>query len=108
MTSWLALHSRTDYTPGVVSHPPELCGKGAVMRRMLADGRAAWLVVGLVAGLGVSSFWPHEAAYATTDRSTQFAMCSGPVGGFVGLTNPIDGVFTLDFLTGDLKWAVLN
>jgi hypothetical protein len=78
------------------------------MRGRFSDSRTAWLAAGLVLGLGVSYFWPHEPAYANTDRSSQFAMCTGPVGGFIGLTNPIDGVFTLDFLTGDLKGAVLN
>ena len=77
------------------------------MRARMSE-RLVLLAVGLVAGLAIASFWPHEPAYANTDRTQQFAMCTGPVGGFVGLTNPIDGVFTLDFLTGDLKGAVVS
>lgn len=78
------------------------------MRARMSESRLAWLTVGLVAGMAVAYFWPHEPAYANTDRTQQFAICTGPVGGFVGLTNPIDGVFTLDFLTGDLKGAVIS
>ena len=74
----------------------------------ISDNRSRWLVLGLVAGLGISYFWPHEPTYAATDRAAQFAITTCPVGGLVGISAAFDGIFTLDFLTGDLKGAVLN
>jgi hypothetical protein len=80
------------------------------MRPSLSESRVWWLAAGLVAGIGVAYFWPHEPAYATTaDRDAQFAMCTVPVGtSAAGINDPMDGVFVLDFLTGQLKGAVLN
>jgi len=75
------------------------------MREKLNDARLLWLAVGLVGGLCISYFWPHETALAATaDRSDQFAMAS--VG--VNLIDPIEGVFVLDFPTNSLRGAVLN
>jgi hypothetical protein len=80
------------------------------MRASISDSRVVWLVGGLLAGLGVAYFWPHEPAYATTaDRDANFAMITIPVGtSAAGINDPMDGVFILDFLTGQLKGAVLN
>lgn len=80
------------------------------MRHSGTDSRLVWLVAGLLGGLGVAYFWPHEPAYATTaDRDANFAMITIPVGtSAAGITDPMDGVFILDFLTGQLKGAVLN
>lgn len=72
--------------------------------------RVAWLAAGVVGGLAVAYFWPHEPAFATNaDRDGQFAMVTVPVGtSAAGISDPMDGVFVLDFLTGQLKGAVLN
>ena len=80
------------------------------MRNSLSNNRAAWLVAGLIAGLGVAYFWPHEPAYASTaDRDGSFALITVPVGtNAAGFNDPMEGVFILDFLTGQLKGAVLN
>lgn len=80
------------------------------MRNSMSKNRVAWLAAGLFAGLAIAYFSPHEPTYATTvDRDEQFAMITVPVGAFVaGLNDPIDGIFVLDFLTGQLKGAVLN
>jgi hypothetical protein len=80
------------------------------MRASVTDSRVVWLVGGLMAGLGVAYFWPHEPAYATTaDRDSNFALITIPVGtSAAGITDAMDGVFILDFLTGQLKGAVLN
>ena len=68
-----------------------------------------WMMLGLVGGLSLAYLWPHEPVQASaSDRSTQFAICTGPAGGVAGLTDQLDGVFTLDFLTSDLRGAVLN
>lgn len=67
--------------------------------------RTFWMVAGLVLGVLVSQFWTFELAQATaTDRSDQFAICVGPA----TIAEPSDAIYTLDFLTGDLKGAVLN
>lgn len=67
--------------------------------------RMLWLAVGLAAGLAVAYVWPHEPALANaTDRSDNYALTTAQA----ALIDPIEGIFTLDFLTGDLKGAVLN
>lgn len=76
------------------------------------------LACGLVAGLCISAFWPHEPARAvTTDRNDKFALVTVPVtagvtGGVAGVPGPgalpLEGVFVLDFLTGRLQGGVLN
>lgn len=80
------------------------------MRSTLESNRVAWLACGLIAGLTIAYVCPHEPAYATTaDRDTQFMMVTCPVGNAAaGILDPMDGVFILDFLTGQLKGAVLN
>jgi hypothetical protein len=76
----------------------------------MTSSRAAWVAGGLIAGLAIAYLCPHEPTYATTaDRDSQFMMVTVPVGNkAVGLDDPIDGVFILDFLTGQLKGAVMN
>ena len=78
--------------------------------RNTESNRVAWLACGLIAGLAIAYFCPHEATYATTaDRDDQFMMVTCPVGNAAaGIIDPMDGVFILDFLTGQLKGAVLN
>jgi hypothetical protein len=74
------------------------------------SNRVAWLACGLIAGLVVAYVCPHEPVQATTaDRDSQFMMVTCPVGNAAaGILDPMDGVFILDFLTGQLKGAVLN
>ena len=75
------------------------------MTRSLSDSRVVWLVVGLMAGLGIATFWPHEPALASaTDRTAQFSMATASVNPIT----PLEGVFVLDFLTGTIRGAVLN
>jgi hypothetical protein len=80
------------------------------MQNVMAPNRMAWLGCGLVAGLAIAYFWPHEPVYATTaDRDTQFSMVTCPVGvSAAGINDPMDCVFILDFLTGQLKGAAIN
>ena len=64
-----------------------------------------WLTVGLLAGLGIANFWPHEQAHAiAVDRNNKFAVATCPV----NFTNTVEAVFVLDFLTGQLQGRVLN
>jgi hypothetical protein len=80
------------------------------MLRTMTSGRAAWLAAGLLAGLAVAYLCPHQPTYAnTTDRESQFMMITVPVGNqAAGFNDPLDAVFILDFLTGQLKGAVMN
>ncbi|MEX2288209.1 MAG: hypothetical protein WD648_14030 [Planctomycetaceae bacterium] len=73
------------------------------MEKRITDFRTTWLVLGVLAGLCLSYFWPHEPALAaTTDRSDKFALATSPV------TGVLEGVFILDFLTGRLQGHVLS
>ena len=74
------------------------------------DNRKMWLAIGLIGGLCVAYVWPHERALAaTSDRSSQFALITVHVGQQgAGLQDPLEGIFVLDFLTGQLKGAVLS
>ena len=80
------------------------------MRSTIESNRVAWLAGGLIAGLAIAYVCPHEPAHAATaDRDSQFMMVTCPVGNAAaGILDPMDGVFILDFLTGQLKGAVLN
>ncbi|MDB5392399.1 MAG: hypothetical protein JWM11_8045 [Planctomycetaceae bacterium] len=69
------------------------------------DKRMVWMLLGLVAGLGIATLWPHEQVKASaTDRDAQFAMstCS------ISAIGNQEAIFVLDFLTGSLKGAILG
>ena len=71
----------------------------------MRDHRMVWLAVGVIAGMAIASYWPHEPARAAaTDRNTKFALATTPV----SILDTVEGVFVLDFLTGRLTGAVLN
>lgn len=73
------------------------------MWRALQFNRFAWLMTGLVGGLVICFFWPQTPLHAVaTDRSDTFAIATGPV------DNEIEAIYFLDFLTGDLRAAVLG
>ena len=78
------------------------------MNRPNRESRMLWLVTGVLAGLCISFFWPHEPVRATTgDRDDKFAMLTVPVGLAISGAE-VEGVFVLDFLTGTLAGGVLN
>ncbi len=69
--------------------------------------RQAWLVLGLacglVIGLNAAGLWPTIPVHATaTHGQDGFAIATGPLSG------EIEAVYVLDYLTGDLKAAVIN
>lgn len=73
-----------------------------------SDSRMVWLIAGVLAGMALSYFWPHEPIFAeSTDRNAKFAMATASVASFAGLGD-LEGVFLLDFYTGRLQGAVLN
>ena len=62
-----------------------------------------WMAIGLVAGVSIGGFCPHSPLHATaTDRYETFAMATGFV------DDGIEAIYFLDFLTGDLRAAVLS
>ncbi|MCC6421754.1 MAG: hypothetical protein IT429_26350 [Gemmataceae bacterium] len=63
----------------------------------------AWLILGLAAGLVWGGVWPDTPLHAvSTDRGDTFAIATGPVDG------DLEAIYFLDFLSGDLKAAVMN
>ncbi|MBS0209431.1 MAG: hypothetical protein JSS27_10780 [Planctomycetes bacterium] len=73
-----------------------------MIRRMLFS-RVTWVIAGIAIGLGVSALIPQQTVQATaTDRGENFAIATGSCDGTT------DAIFTLDFLTGDLRGAVIH
>lgn len=73
------------------------------MQTRTGESRLLWLTVGLLAGLSISYFWPHEpVAAASNDRNDKFGIMTTPV------AIDAEGVFVLDYLTGRMTGAVLN
>ncbi len=63
------------------------------------------MTMGLIAGLAIAFVWPHEHAAAVVgDRNDKFAVVTAAV----DATAFVEGVFVLDFLTGQLRGSVLN
>ena len=62
-----------------------------------------WGGLGLLLGAMLAGFCPHAPLHASaTDRYETFAIATGMV------DNGVEAVYFLDFLTGDLKAAVLS
>lgn len=68
-----------------------------------SSAKYAWLGCGLVLGLIAGGFLPHAPLHAVaTDRHDNFAIATGI------MDEGIEGVFFLDFTTGNLQGAVIN
>lgn len=77
------------------------------MQPTQSKSKLFWLTCGVLAGIGISSMWPHEPAQAAaTDRSAKFAIATCEV--TVSPLGNVEGVFILDFLTGQLRGGVVN
>lgn len=62
-----------------------------------------WMVAGVVVGLGITALWPNRPLSASTsDRNDKFGMCT------VYVSEGLEAVFVLDFLTGRLTGACLG
>lgn len=73
----------------------------------MAQTKGAWLAIGLVIGLAVgvslSGVLPQTSVHAVaTDSQEGFAIATGTV------QDDLEAVYFLDFLTGDLRAAVLS
>lgn len=73
------------------------------MYRKSTDARWLMLLGGLVIGLIVGGLWPQSKLHAVaTDRGETFAIATGHV------DEEVEAIYFLDFLTGDLRAAVLG
>lgn len=73
------------------------------MVREIFSARLPWLIAGVAVGLAISMFAPSRNVQAVaTDTGENFAICTGSADG------DTEAVFTLDFLSGDLRGAVIN
>ncbi len=73
----------------------------------MVNSRGAWLAIGLgiglVLGLNLAGIWPNIPVHATaTHGQDNFAMCTGTV------DPELEAVYMLDYVTGDLKAAILS
>ncbi|VAX42467.1 hypothetical protein MNBD_PLANCTO02-1419 [hydrothermal vent metagenome] len=75
------------------------------MQKILFNNRSAWIAFGLLAGVVISYIVPQQKAEAiTTDRDSKFALATTKVNFETG----IEGIFVLDFLTGQIKGSILD
>lgn len=65
--------------------------------------RFSLLACGLVMGLAISSYWPHEPLKANATSLEKFSLCTAPT-----QVNQSDAVFVLDSVTGRLVGAAHN
>jgi hypothetical protein len=73
------------------------------MFRKIIQNQFTWLAVGLIVGMFLGSLCPHTPLHATaTDRFENFAIATGSV------DEGVEAIYFLDFLTGELKAAVLS
>jgi hypothetical protein len=73
----------------------------------MMQSRGTWLAiglaVGLVVGLNLGGYWPQVPIHAhATHGQDNFAICTGTI------DPEIEAVYLLDYVTGDLKAAVLS
>jgi hypothetical protein len=65
--------------------------------------RLWWMSGGVVLGLVLGGLWPNSPVHATaTSQIESFAVCTAPI------DEEGEGVFFLDYLTGELKGAALS
>lgn len=73
------------------------------MQPHLLNSRFSTLLCGLVMGLGISTYWPHEPLKADSTSLEKFSLCTAPA-----QVNQSDAVFVLDSVTGRLVGAAHN
>ena len=67
------------------------------------NSRFAMLVCGLVMGIAISTYWPHEPLKADASGLEKIALCTAPT-----INNQCDAVFVLDSVTGRIVGACYN
>ncbi|MFG0335901.1 MAG: hypothetical protein ACF8TS_21290 [Maioricimonas sp. JB049] len=74
------------------------------MRKNFTEHRFVWLATGMIFGLALAYYWPHEPAYADdAAMGDKFAMCTVNT-----LAGNSEAIFVLDFVTGRLLGAAYN
>jgi hypothetical protein len=75
----------------------------------ISDSRGVWLVAGVIIGLGITWFWPHEPLRADqADRADKFGIISVPASLAIAGLPSTEAIFILDFVTGRLQGFYLN
>jgi hypothetical protein len=65
--------------------------------------RWSYLAAGVIVGLVLGGLWPDSPAHAVaTAQIESFAVCTAPI------DDEGEGIFFLDYLTGDLKGATIS
>ncbi len=74
------------------------------MHARIGENRGIWLVGGVLLGLGISYFWPHEPLRADqADRNDKFGMISVAASTAIAGLPGTEAIFILDFVTGRLQ-----
>ncbi len=74
------------------------------MQPQVFNNRFGWVICGLVMGLGISFYWPHEPLKAdSASGQEKFSICTVPT-----IVNQSDAIFVLDSVTGRLRGAAHN
>jgi hypothetical protein len=74
-----------------------------LMFEQTAWRRWSYLAAGVIVGLVLGGLWPDSPAHAVaTAQIESFAVCTAPI------DDEGEGIFFLDYLTGDLKGATLS
>jgi len=73
------------------------------MVKRMSSNRFLWLALGVIVGSLSSGILPQAPLYGSATHGQEgFAICTGP------LTDSIEGVYVLDYLTGELRGAGLS
>jgi hypothetical protein len=72
-----------------------------------SSAKTGWLGLGVLIGMLLAAtlpgLWPHTPLHASaTDSGENFAIATGP------LDERMEGIFCLDYLTGELRGAAIN
>jgi hypothetical protein len=74
------------------------------VRSRFGENRGIWLVGGVLLGLGISYYWPHEPLRADqSDRNEKFGMLSVAASTAIAGLPGTEAIFILDFVTGRLQ-----
>jgi hypothetical protein len=70
----------------------------------IGESRGIWLIVGVLLGLGIAYYWPHEPVRADqSDRNDKFGMTSVAASTAIAGLPGTEAIFILDFVTGRLQ-----
>jgi hypothetical protein len=75
----------------------------------IGEYRGVWLIGGVLLGLGIAYFWPHEPLRADqADRTDKFEMISVAASTAIAGLPGTEAIFILDFVTGRLTGFYLS